>query len=160
VRQLVAFLLPAAKTLISIVKMPLQEGKKRVKRSGERETMYNVHKFMKLSEVGITIPLSSVQKRVIEATRVSRRTFCRIVKEGKNVKHVAMPFSTPRKLRPKKCTKSILDGFNEAVLRGIVHSFYLTEKERPTLKAINAKIRESACYEGVSSLRKILRRMN
>jgi hypothetical protein len=37
--------------------------------------MYNVHKFMKLeSEVGITIPLSSAQKRDIEATRVSRRT--------------------------------------------------------------------------------------
>jgi hypothetical protein len=42
--------------------MSLQEGKKRVKRSGERETIHNVHKFMKLSEVGITIPLSSVQE--------------------------------------------------------------------------------------------------
>jgi hypothetical protein len=84
--------------------MSLQEGKKRVKRSGEREIIYDVHKFMKLeSEVGITIPLSSVQKTVIEATRVSRRTLCRIVKEGENVKHgVAMPFSTPRNLRPKK----------------------------------------------------------
>jgi hypothetical protein len=109
--------------------------------------MYNVHKFMKFSEVGITIPLSSVQKRVIEATRVNRRTFCRIVKEGEYVKHVfAMPFSAPRKLRPKKCTRSILDDFNEAVLRRIVHNFYLTEKERPTLKAINVKIRESACH--------------
>jgi hypothetical protein len=141
--------------------MSLQEGKKRVKRSGEHEIMYNVHKFMKLSEVGITIPLSSVQKRVTEARHVSR-TFCRIVKEDENVKHVvAMPFLTPRKLRLKKCTKSILDGFDGAVLRRIVHNFYLTEKERPTLKAINAKIRESACYEGgVSSLMKILRRMN
>jgi hypothetical protein len=120
--------------------MSLQEGNKRVKRSGECEIMYNVHKFMKLSEVGITIPLSSVQKRVIEATCVSRRTFCRKVKEGENVKHVvAMPFSTPRKLKLKKCTKSILDGFDEAVLRRIVHNFYLTEKERPTLKAINPK---------------------
>jgi hypothetical protein len=45
-----------------------------VKRNGEHEIIYNVHKFMKLeSEVGITIPLSSVQKRVIEAVRVSRR---------------------------------------------------------------------------------------
>jgi hypothetical protein len=142
--------------------MSLQEGKKQVKRSGEREIIYNVHKFMKFSEVGITITLSSMQKRVIEATRVSRRTFCRIVKAGKNAKHVvAVPFSAPRKLRPKKCTKSILDGFDEAVLRRIVHNFYLTEKERPTLKAINVKIRESACYLGaVSSLRKILRRIN
>jgi hypothetical protein len=64
-----------------------------------------------------------------------------------------MPFSTPRKLRPKKCTKSVLDDFDEAVLRRIVHNFYLTEKERPTLKAIHAKIRESKCYEEGVSLR-------
>jgi hypothetical protein len=65
--------------------MSLQEGKKRVRRIGERETIYNVHKFMKISEVGITIPLSSAQKRVNEATRVSKGTSCRRVKEGKNV---------------------------------------------------------------------------
>jgi hypothetical protein len=143
--------------------MSFQEGKKRVKRNGKRETMYNVHKFMKLeSEVGITIPLSTVQKRDTEATRISRRTLCSTVKEGGNGKHVvAMPFSTPHKLRPKKCTKSVLDDFNEAVLRRIVHNLYLTEKERPTVKAIHAIIRESTCYEGgVSSLRKILRRTN
>jgi hypothetical protein len=105
-RQLVTYLLPVAKTLISIVKISLQEGKKRVKKSSERETIYNVHKFMELSEVGITIPLSSVQKRAIEATRVCRRTVCRRVKEGENVKHgVGMPFSTPRKLRPKDVLK-------------------------------------------------------
>jgi hypothetical protein len=110
--------------------MSLQEGKKWVKRSGERETIYNVHKFMKLSE-GTTIPLSSVQKRVIEATRVSRRTVCRRVKEGENVKHgIGMPFSTPRKLRPKRCTKSVLEGFDEAVLRRIVHSTSLRKKDQ------------------------------
>jgi len=54
----------------------LQGGKKRVKRGGERAIVYNVHKFMKTeSEVGITIPLSKVQKRVAEATRVSRRIY-------------------------------------------------------------------------------------
>ena len=59
----------------------LQGGKKRVKRSGEREIVYNVYKFMKTeSEVGITIPLSKVQKRVAEATRVSRRTLCGALK--------------------------------------------------------------------------------
>jgi hypothetical protein len=74
--------------------MSIQEGKKRVKISGEREILYNVHKFTKIeSEVGITIPFSSVHKRVIEATSESRITLCRTVKEGKNVKHdVAMIF--------------------------------------------------------------------
>ena len=67
----------------------------------------NVNTF-KESEVGITIPLSKVQKRVTEATRVSRRTLCRVLKEGENVETgVTMAFSTPRKLRPKVCTKSI-----------------------------------------------------
>ena len=57
------------------VKMSLQGGKKRVKRNGEREIVCNVYKFKKIqSEVGIKIPLSKVQKRVAEATRVSRRT--------------------------------------------------------------------------------------
>jgi hypothetical protein len=41
--------------------MSLQGGKKRVKRSGEREIVYNLYKFMKNeSEVGITIPLSKM----------------------------------------------------------------------------------------------------
>jgi len=89
--------------------MSLQGRKKRVKRSGEREILYNVYKFIKSeSEVGITITLSKVQKRVAEATRVSRRTLCRVLKEGENVEiGVAMAFSTPRKLRPKVCTKCL-----------------------------------------------------
>jgi len=142
--------------------MLLQGRKKRVKRSGEREIVYNVYKFMKPeSEVGITIPLSKVQKRVTEATRVSRRTLCRVLKGGKKVENgVAMAFSTPCKLRPKVCTKSVLDNFDEAVLRRIVHNFYLTEKQRPTLKVIHSKMCESTAYRGgVTSLRLVLRKM-
>ena len=73
---------------------------------------------------------------------------------------VAMAYSTPRKLRPKVCAKSILDNFDEAVLRRIVHNFYLTEKQRPTLKAFHSKICESTGYGGgVSSLRLVLRKV-
>jgi hypothetical protein len=73
----------------------------------------------------------------------------------------ATAFSTPRKLRPKVCTKSILDNFDEVFfLRGIVHNFYLNEKQRPTLKAIHSKMCESTVYGGgVSSLRLVLRKM-
>jgi hypothetical protein len=61
-------------TLNSTVKMSLQEGKKMTKKSGKRQIIYNVHEFMKHeSEVVITIPLSSVQKSVTEATHVSAR---------------------------------------------------------------------------------------
>jgi len=66
----------------------------------QHEIVYNMHKFMKTeSEVSITISFSKVQTRVAEATRVSRRTLCRVLKEGENVETgVAMAFSTPRKL--------------------------------------------------------------
>jgi hypothetical protein len=82
------------------------------------------------SEVGITIPLSKVQKRVTEATHVSRRTLCSLLKEGKNVASgVTMAFSTQCKLRANVCTKRVLDNFDEAVSRRIVHNFYLSEKQ-------------------------------
>jgi hypothetical protein len=144
------------------LKMLPQGGKKQVKRGGEHEIIYNVYKFMKTeSEVGITIPLSKVQKRIADTTHVSRRTLCRVLKEGENVETgVAMAFSTLRKLRPKVCTKCILDSFNEAVLKRIVHNFYLTETQQPTLKAIHSQMCESTGYGGgVSSLRMVLRKM-
>jgi MOSC domain-containing protein YiiM len=113
------------------------------------------------SELGVTIPLSKVQNRVVEATRVSKGTLCRILKDGESVETGdAMAFSTPRKQRTKLCTKSILDNFDEAVLRRIVHNFYLTEKQRPTVKAIHSKMCESTGYEGgVTSLRLVLKKM-
>jgi hypothetical protein len=116
--------------------MSLQGGKKRVKRSGERGIVYNVYKFMKTeSEVGIKIPLSKVQNTVAEATRVSRRTLCRVLNEGENVEiGVTMAFSTPCKLTTKVCIKSILDNLDQENMRKIVHHFYLTETHRPTLR--------------------------
>jgi hypothetical protein len=74
--------------------MSLEGGKKRLKRSGRHEIVYNLYKFMKTaSEVGITIRHSKAQKRVAEATRVSRRTLCRILIEGEIVETgVAMAF--------------------------------------------------------------------
>jgi hypothetical protein len=57
-------------------------------------------------------------------------------------------------------TKSVLDNFDEGVLRRIVHNFYLTEKQRPTLKAIHKKMSESTDNGGgVNSLRLVLRKM-
>ena len=73
--------------------------------------------------MAITIALPKMQNRVLEATRVGRRTACRVMIEGENVwTGVTMAFATPRKLRPKVCTKSVLDNFDEDLLRRIVHS--------------------------------------
>jgi hypothetical protein len=63
--------------------MSLKSGKKRVKRSGEREIIFHLHKFMKTeSEKGITIPVSKVQARMMAATQISRSTLYRVLKEG------------------------------------------------------------------------------
>jgi hypothetical protein len=115
--------------------MLLQGRKKRVKRSGEHEIVYIVYKFMKsVSELRITIPLSKVQKRVAEAARVSRRTLRRVLKEGEHVETgVTMAFSTLCKLRPKVCTKSVLDNFDEAVLRRIVQKSFTSLRNNDQL---------------------------
>ena len=58
------------------------------------------------------------------------------MKEGENVETgVKMAFLTLRKLRPKSSHQSVLDNFDEAVMRTIVHNFYLTEKQQPTTTA-------------------------
>jgi len=76
------------------------------------------------SEMGITIPLSKVLKRVAAATGISRRNLCWIWKEGENVETVVtMAFSTPCKLKPKFYTKCILDNFDEAVFLSIFNLY-------------------------------------
>ena len=91
--------------------------------------------------MGITIPLTKEQKRVAEATRVSRRTLCGLLKEGKNVETgVAMVFATAEQIQAKVCTKMILQNFDEVV--------YLTDKQRQTLKAIHSRMCDSTGYGG------------
>ena len=54
------------------------------------------------SQLGITIPLPKVQKGVAEATLVSRRTLCRVLKEGENVETgVITAFSSLQNLSPE-----------------------------------------------------------
>ena len=92
-------------------------------------------------EVGITIPLSKEQKRVAEATRVSRRTLCVLLKEGKNVETgVAMVFSTPRKFRLKFAPKWSY--------RISMRLFTSPKKQRQTLKAIHSRMCDSTGYGG------------
>jgi len=56
------------------LKRSLQGRKMAVKRRGEHEVVYNVHKFMKTESEVSQSPLSKVRKCVTETTCVSRRT--------------------------------------------------------------------------------------
>jgi len=59
----------------------------------------------------------------------------------------------------QKFALSVLDNYNEAILRRKVHNFYRNDKQ-PTLKTIHSKMCESTgCGGGVSSLRLVLRKM-
>jgi hypothetical protein len=82
------------------------------------------------------------------------------LKEDENVETgVAMAFTIPSKIRPKDCTKSILDNIEEAVLRKIVPNFYLTEEQGPTQKTVYSKLCETTGFGGgVSSMRLVLRK--
>jgi hypothetical protein len=65
-------------------------------------------------------------------------------------------------LRANSDQKSALKylNFNEAVLRRIFRSFYLTEKQQPTLEAMHGKMCKSTGYGGgLSSLRLVQRKM-
>ena len=60
----------------------------------------------------------------------------------------------------QKFALKVSNNFDEAVLRRIVHNFYLTEKQRPKLRAIHSKMCESTAYGGgVTSLSLVLRKM-
>ena len=53
-----------------------------------------------------------------------------------------------------------MDTFNEAVVRRTVNDYYIVEKERPTLKKIHEKLKQSIEFKGSqSTLRTILKRM-
>jgi hypothetical protein len=62
-----------------------------------------------------------------------------MVKEVKSVKNcVLLVFSTPCKLRPKTCPLSVLDDFDEALVRIMFPNFCLGEKGKAFLKAMHA----------------------
>jgi hypothetical protein len=63
------------------------------------------------------------------------------VKEMKTTESSASTwFATPRKERLVSSPKSTLGNFNECVIRRTVNDFYITNKQRPTLKKIHAKM--------------------
>lgn len=90
-----------------------------------------------------SIPLTNFKQRVIAATGISENSYKRIVKEAHSVEEgTSASFSSPRKNRPKKCTKSNLPVYEEAEIRRLVNNFYIYEKRRPTIKGVLSKLHE------------------
>lgn len=132
--------------------------------SQAREYLANILEFMKVeAKNGVpSIPLSNFKARFITATKVSEKTYRVITKEMNNIKTGASTsFSTPYKDRPRESPKSSLPGEELAIIRNIIHSFYLTEKKRPALKEIMHKVQEHGVpFEGgLSTLACVIKRM-
>jgi hypothetical protein len=95
------------------LKMSLQGGKKRIKRSGGCEIVYSSGREIVYSSDSWKLNLRWVSQSLLQKCRreslkehVSRRTLCRVLKEGKHVETgVTTAFSTPRKLRHKSALK-------------------------------------------------------
>ncbi|KAG8236393.1 hypothetical protein J437_LFUL014914 [Ladona fulva] len=115
-------------------------GNKKVLHSQVREIINRVLAFMKKEAVeGISIPLRSVHERVVAATGVSKRTLKRISKEGKDIcDELSQSFTSPRKIKPQRCSKSTVDDFDVQVIRRTINQFHLEEKKHPTLRKISS----------------------
>ncbi|KAG8228628.1 hypothetical protein J437_LFUL008279 [Ladona fulva] len=76
----------------------------------------------------------SVHKRVMATTGVSKCTLKRISKEGKDIcDGLSQSFTSLRKSKLQKCSKSTVDDFDVQVIRRTINEFHLEEKKHPTL---------------------------
>jgi hypothetical protein len=72
----------------------------------------------------------------------------------------SISFATPHKERFVSPPKRAPDNFIDCVIRRTVNGFYITDKKRPVLKKIHAKLVQSIAFTGrLSTLRKVLMRL-
>lgn len=129
--------------------------------SQAKEMIFNIYNFMKREAQEGPILLQQVQKRVAEATGVSRSSIQRILKENKTPKSPRQPtFSTPKKKWKKVNKKTSTDDFEKTVIRRTVHEFHTNEGQRPTLKSLLPIVREKIGFRGgIWSLRQVLKEL-
>lgn len=136
----------------------VKPSKRPVVHSQTRKIVYNVYLYLKKNN-----PHQSEKKlhlEVADACGLSYSTVYRVVKEAGKSPQEDVKFSTPRKKRPKKKTKSELDDFDLCVVRRVINEFHTSEGERPTLKGILRVLKQKINYTGsVFSLRKVVRNL-
>lgn len=132
---------------------------KKIIHSQAREIIYNLYNFMKSEAERGPILLQQVQKRVAEATGISRSSIQRILKESRSTPETPR-FTTPRKKWAKKIKKSTVDEFDKTVIRRTIHEFHKTQNQRPTLKTLLPVIKEKIDFKGgIWALRQVLKEL-
>lgn len=126
--------------------------------SQAREIICNVYNFMKREADQGPLLIKQVQKRVAEATGVSRSSIQRILNEKRNTP--GQSFTTPRKRWKKKNKKTTIDDFDKAVIRRTVYDFHKTEGQRATLKSLLPVVKDKIGFSGgIWALRQVLKDM-
>jgi hypothetical protein len=104
--------------------------------------------------------LLKVQKRMEEATKVSERTFIRIL--GEQQKHEAQGTSFRTHDKTHKVLKHLtdIDDFDKCVIWLTIHEFYVQEKMSPAICKLFPKLRERINFNGGStSLKHIMKEL-
>lgn len=113
-----------------------------------KQIAYNVYSYFKArkQDHNSTEYLEDVNlnKLVAKATGLSVTTICKIIKEGNELKDEInnVNFKSPKKNKQIQKKKIEVDSFTEGVVRRKIPQFYTVYKKVPTLKILNAKLRE------------------
>lgn len=138
--------------------------------SQTREVIFNLYNFMKREAAEGPILLQKVQKRVAEATGVSRSSVQRVLLECKKQQEqpqeaeqpvIPLPtFTTPKKKWKKKIKKTDLDDFDKTVVRRTIYEFHRTEGQRLTLKTLLSVLKDKIGFNGeIWALRQVLKQL-
>ncbi|KAF5301910.1 hypothetical protein FQA39_LY10565 [Lamprigera yunnana] len=99
--------------------------------------MLRVYTFMKEQKEAaqVTIPLSRLIERVLQATGLGSASVKRILKESR-IEPDGGKFSSPKKTINKNSPRSTLNQYEEQTVRTIIYRFANYHKKRPTMQAV------------------------
>ncbi|CAG4966233.1 unnamed protein product [Parnassius apollo] len=135
-----------APTVSKLTKRPLS--------SQTKEILYKLNTYFKdLNDKDMSSVVTSVQL-VATSTGIPLSTVKKVLLEGKYALEDGGKFISPKKTRCRKIT-IVIDDFDKAVIRRILHNFHITDKQVPTMKILHEKLKAEINYPGaITSLRK------
>lgn len=134
-----------------------------------REIVSNVHEFMmKEAQEAKNVTFTKdrflkVIERTAEATRISKRTVTRILKEkdeAPSTSTAGPSFRTPKKGKLKKKYRQDLDDFAYQAIRRKIYDFHIVEKQLVTIKSLLDTLKRDMDFGGSrETLRRIIKEM-
>lgn len=130
-----------------------------------KEIIFKVHTFFKKRKADVNSleykTDANIHKLVAEATGISERSVRRVIAQSKtSLQNTGeAKFSSPR--RPKEIKKKIqVDDFDLGVIRRKINQFYTVQKTNPSLRKLNAVLKEDNILDcGLTYLRELLHKL-